>query len=902
MLHMHALAKFEFRLIFHCAYTSQVQTLFGRMADTTKKSHRKTGSTESKPRKTESTISPTRADEPAASRKTSPEPNASDGKGYRADMPKHEKVTAISKKSARERTDRTGTKDVTNVSKRRHSLKSKESALTPPGPTIQADKPATVVTVPKSATGMATRMNIFSNIIDRLNKKRSRKEFQQENQEFATKPEAHDKEQRKADEHQGAKGKVPKSSSEDSQKKASKHGTSLLVPVAVVSALLLILAFCGWHVYKHYKEKASEKKMIQCATSECKRITQEIDNLLGKNIHPCDDFYGYVCSKWITAPHGDAAVAGFVYDVFDTYDRTVAEGLQSPESMVPDRYGLHVMATIFKACSTYMASDQGTYGDAVREVVDLLNLTALHHHPLVFEFLLQTSLKLNIHSVFIVRFRRSGKLKYLEFDLGQSIHSKAFAGVTDMAPDTGKNTIFRPRIETMISNVLRDARINSSIKPDSILHADVTVHKLITGNASKQVTTYSEMTQLTALGTPQSLIETVNNNVPPEFRVGVSSPVRVVGLKTLLKVYAFLSNPAYGIHDLYHIVNLASGLLIYTAYKDLAKKNAALIPFMCFRATRIALTNTWPSVVARLVGDLSSGTAAQELATRMKAMVMDQSVFQEFDAILRASARDTLENTTVYTYDGTELSILDEDTNYTSWKLEGGQLFQVLVEAGEKERILLFKTYSMEGVVGASKNQLMKVLEYDVIRTYLTVPTAYQIPPLFYHKERKEIPYYINTATLGAWITKEMVRAMTTPFKTSAKSTKRLEESLACVKKVGSSQGLRLDAITGDDLWDSETVLWYYAFRIVYEKLKRQVVNAGVSESSDVWKEAQHYLFIRFCMLACTPRDRQSSKKLPQSFRERCLVPVLSNADFAPHFGCTDSHALKIPKCVSEPK
>ncbi|XP_064454932.1 uncharacterized protein LOC135366196 [Ornithodoros turicata] len=871
------------------------------MADTTKRSHRKRGSIASKPRKTESIISPTRADEAAASRKTTPEPNASDGKDYSTDMPQQEKVTTVSKKSARERTDRTGTKDITKVSKRRHSLKSKESALTPPGPTTQEDKPATAVTVPKSAPGMATRMNIFSNIIDRLNKKRSRKESPQENQEFATKCKAPHKEQPKADENQDPKGKVPKSSTEDSQKEASKLRTSFLVPVAVVSALLLVLSFCGWHVYKYYKEKANERKMIQCTTSECKRITREIDNLLGKNIHPCDDFYGYVCSKWITAPHGDAAVAGFVYDVFDTYDRAVTRALQSPESMVPDRYGLHVMATIFKACSTYMASDQGTYGDAVREVVDLLNLTALHHYPSVFEFLLQTSLKLNIHSVFIVRFRRSGKLKYLEFDLGQSIHSKAFAVVTDMAPDTGKTTIFRPRIETMISNVLKDSQINSSVKPDSILNADVTVHELLIASASKQVTTYSEMAQLTSRGTPQSLIETVNNIVPPEFKVGVSSPVRVVGLKTLLKVYAFLSDPVYGMHDLYHIVNLASSLLVYTAYKDLAKKNAALIPFMCFRATRIALTNTWPFVVARLVGDLSSGTASQELSTRMKAMVMDQSVFQEFDAIVRESGRETLHHATVYTYDGTELSTLGEDTNYTSWKLGGDHLFHVLLEAGEKERILLFKTYSMEGVVGASRNQLMKVLKYDVIRTYLTVPTAYQIPPLFYHKDRTEIPHYINTATLGAWITKEMVRAMTTPFKNSAKSTKRLNESLVCVKKVGSAQGLRLDAIADDDLWDSETVLWYYAFRIVYEGLKRQVVNAGVSESSDVWKETQHYLFIRFCMLACTPRGRQSSKKPPQSFREHCLVPVLSNPDFAAHFGCTGSHALKTDKCVSEP-
>ncbi|XP_064454933.1 uncharacterized protein LOC135366197 [Ornithodoros turicata] len=793
-----------------------------------------------------------------------------------------EGASSGSRKSAK--SGRTGTKENTRHPQESLSPKNQENLHAQPEPSNQREDPETVFPTPEPVThGMTTRMNYFAGEIERLNQRLA---------EASPSPKEQLAMQKKATE----KDPTAPAGKEIASRKASKSNRKIVF-IGVFVVLLLCVTLAGLKIYKHYQKRLSERKMIECITPICKRIQEKVEEQLDKNIHPCDNFYGYVCKKWAALPRG-LVPKGFLDDVFEMYDHTLVASLTSPNSKKPDKYGLHVMATLFDVCRGYMTSKEGTFEDAVPLVIDLLQLEDLRNRTGPFEFLLHMSLKNNIHSVFRVRFSRSGKVTHLLFDRGYSIHAKIFQIVRDSAADTSNDTMFQSEVmKPMIAKLLKDSRINSRIEPDNIIQTDVLVHQLLYAkSADRKYWNFSEISRLASEHTAQTIVDAINKVVPSDFKVGLRSPVEVVGLNSLLRIRSLLANEE--VRRTYHIVNLASGLLSFTAYKNMAKESPALVPFMCLRATRIALTNTWPFLVARLVGHFSSGTTAGELATRIRNLALAETVFEGFDTLQRKSGKDILKSTTLFTYDGEELSAL-ESTDYTSWRLKGTEAFSVFVEAGKKEREMLYKSYALQEVVKASKNQLTKRLKFTERDGFLTVPTAYQNPPLFYYEEVKEIPYYINDATLGACIAKEMVRALTARFKPSNRTTRSFEESLKCAKKVAAAQGL--SAYTSrEDLRESEAVMWYYAFRILYDGVRRTVTKAGESLTGPVWRETQRYFFIRFCMLACTNKDEDSSGEFPVHFKERCLVPVLSNADFATHFGCTGRLAFKTDQCVSE--
>ncbi|XP_064454629.1 uncharacterized protein LOC135365874 isoform X1 [Ornithodoros turicata] len=675
----------------------------------------------------------------------------------------------------------------------------------------------------------------------------------------------------------------------DSERESPKSTNTVLRTVVSVVLILGVTAAGAFWIYKHYKDALRQRKMIECRTAECKLIQRQLNNELDKKIHPCDDFYSYVCSKWIKRESG-----GFLHDVINIYTHSLITALTSPESSHPDRFGLHVMAKLYQACRDYAISSKGTFKDAVGQVIELLNFrTILKRQQHIFVFLLETSLTKNIHSTFTVRFHRSEKSKYLRFDLGYSIRSKMY-GVVDA--DTSSASEIDESMTLMTTQFLNDSRISSNIDAATILSLDAKIHKLLSAKAWVTQLTFNSIAHMTSRKTIKQAIEVVNQNAPPGFRVDFRSQVEIAGLGSLLDIRRILSNGSEGLREMYHLVNIATDLLRFTAHRNIAR-----IPFVCLRATRIALTNTWQFVVARSTAHLSSGTVARELGARVRDMVTAGPALRLFNEDERQKGQEILQRTTAITYDGSEVEMLDEHTDYASWKLEGKDLFAVYVEAGQKEKVMLRKSFSFTSIIRASDSQLKNDLRFHEAERLLTIPTAYQNPPVLFFAQSDEIPLYINVATLGVEIAKEMVRALTVPFRSSSTSINTLHGSLTCLKKVGAAHGINMTRITGANLWEADSVLWYYALRSVYEGLQHLVINVGESTSGDIWKETQHYLFIRFCMLSCMPRE-EDSKEIPEVFKERCLVPLLSIPDFAAAFGCTERENFRSDTCVSQQK
>ncbi|XP_064454747.1 uncharacterized protein LOC135366024 [Ornithodoros turicata] len=764
-------------------------------------------------------------------------------------------------------------------------------SVSPPPLTYSIDEPAMEPTSPRLTTRMSPRTKMLSDQIDLMNQN-LRPEIPALGGERRPKGKSSE-DQRRAERSSLHRQKEQKQSAliEDS---ASRSAT---VRITLLTVILLAVAAVGaFFFYRHYKTQLEEQKMILCRTTECKRIQQELDGMLDTKIHPCDDFYGYVCNKWVEGRTPKAS--GVQAYLFDIYDSALTAALRAPESRKADRLGLHIMARLFEVCYDYMNNGDGSFADAVTRVIDLLKFhNVLNKAQDIFPYLVETTLTKNFHSVFQFTFRQKGKLKYLRVDPGSSIRSKVFGTVTPILPDASNVNMFHEEMRNMTACLLNDPRINSSVDPDAILSIDYAIHLLLTVKGSEREITFEEMATYASHNVTQQVIDIINNNAPPDYNVDFSSSLRVAGLDNMLSIQYLLAQQEWEVRALYHIVSLATDLLVYITFKAAAKKNPDLVPFMCLRATRISVTNTWQLLAANITGHLKSGAATQVFAMHIRDMVLDERALEQFDALQRERGKELLRDTFLITYDATVLKFLDESTDYTSWKLEGNHLFDVLVEAGEKERYMLRKTLFAERRMAASRSQLRKLLKFHEQEKALTVPSAYQSSPLFYHEEQSEIPHYINVGSLGALIAKEMVRALVVPFKLSNRSSQTLHKSLSCVNYVAGMQGLDLfKSVTEDEIWDSEAVLWYYASLILYEGLKRYVTNAGKSASEEVWNETLHYYFIRFCTLACTSGGTAMGP--PDSFKERCLVPVLSNPDFAKHFGCTGRESFKVHPCI----
>ena len=55
------------------------------------------------------------------------------------------------------------------------------------------------------------------------------------------------------------------------------------------------LRYTYFHIY--YLAPVTNKSV--CSSKACSSIAQSLLNDIDQQIDPCDDFYGYVCNKWI---------------------------------------------------------------------------------------------------------------------------------------------------------------------------------------------------------------------------------------------------------------------------------------------------------------------------------------------------------------------------------------------------------------------------------------------------------------------------------------------------------------------------------------------------------------------------------------------------------------------------
>ncbi|XP_064476077.1 uncharacterized protein LOC135389978 [Ornithodoros turicata] len=670
---------------------------------------------------------------------------------------------------------------------------------------------------------------------------------------------------------------------------------------SVLSLLCIVVSFAvvGVGLFFAIRHYFTPVLVIECTSAKCKQIQSDIAHLLDTSISPCEDVYGYVCGKWAKANKG-----GYLVDVQRAFDSSIFRSIESSTGVQPDRYGTHVLVKIYTACLDHMRSPKMEFGEVLTQVIKELKLNELlqaRTTPQILKSLLEIGLKTGIFSIFTVGFHKVGLQTCLRLAPGTSIAGKIYSAYNDKLPkyeltDMGDLT------KDFAATVLKQAGMSATsmvavIKIVTVM--DKEIYQLLLQHTRVTKDLFRNLIGLFEGTDPQMVLGLINSIAPKHLRLRIDDSVRIVGFDVIKAVYRVLENAtspigAIGVRKVYYAINLLAGILRY----DLLRRrvNPDKYSFICLRATSGILTRTLPYLLAKLSGHDGSSSTARSFAASIKhSFVKDNRVLSMFNNFAAEEARKNIRKVEIYTYDKADLvSDLDKDLDYTGWNLTGNFL-SIRISARMKEVQMLLKSIYNERADTLRKSQLSSVVEHtggdSFAEPLFTVPTAYQVPPMFYYED--EIPFYFNLATLGVLVANELLRSASGGLQRFGQQ--RLFLSASCLRNLTLDRELNVGAIENGNPFDSEAFLWTYGASIIFYIIRSSVESLGKSAMEKYWNTVRQYFFIRFCLLSCVSRDVLGYDRV---FNERCVLPLLVNPEFTKHFGCPSRPASADSACV----
>ncbi|XP_064476078.1 uncharacterized protein LOC135389979 [Ornithodoros turicata] len=670
------------------------------------------------------------------------------------------------------------------------------------------------------------------------------------------------------------------------------------ISVPILLCIVVSLSVVGVVLFFAIRHYVDPVLIIECTSAKCKQIQSDTDHLLDTSVNPCKDIYGYVCGKWAKANKG-----GFLIDAQRAFDSSIFRSIESSTGVQPDRYGTHVLVKIYTACLDHMRSPKMKFGQVLAQVINELKLDELlqaETTPQILKSLLEIGLKTGIFSIFTVGFHKVGLQTCLRLAPGTSIAGKIYSGYNDYLPEyalTGMGHLTKDFAETVLKQAGMSATSTEAVTKEVAI-MDEAIYQLLLQRTRVTKDLFRNLVGLFEGTDPQMVLGLINSIVPTQLRLQIDDSVRIVGFDVIKAVYRVLENTtspvgAIEVRKAYYAINLLAGVLRYDLLRRIV--NADMYSFICLRATSGILTRTLPYLLAKLSGHDGSSSAARRFADSIRrSFLKDSRVLSMFNNFAAEEARKKIGKVKIYTYDEADLaSDMEKEIDYTNWNLTGN-FISIRINARVKEVKMLLKTVYNERVDTLRRSQLSSIVEHtrrDLFTLPLfTVPTAYQVPPIYYGDE---IPFYFNFATLGVLIANELLHSASGGLRRFGQQ--RLFLSASCLRNLTLDRELDVGAIENANPFDSEAFVWTYGASIIFYIIRSTVESLGESAMKKYWNTVRQYFFIRFCLLSCVSRDVYGYNMV---FNERCVLPLLVNPEFTKHFGCPSKPTSADTACV----
>ncbi|XP_064476192.1 uncharacterized protein LOC135390128 [Ornithodoros turicata] len=659
---------------------------------------------------------------------------------------------------------------------------------------------------------------------------------------------------------------------------ASSVGTRMLYQIKNRSLMSSITGFASIFMFTvlatvfltiHFRTRRSVVPG-ECSTVECEQLLENITRFLDKNIDPCKDFYGYVCSRWKDL----SATVTFADETESAYYAKIHNSILSETPRAGDRFGKHILVGLYHAC--YVSITRGTISlqDVLNESSKYLNissvLSATDFSSLV-QQISRISLTLGVHSTFCFGYRRVDLAVYFHVQVQKSLLYKiAFAG-------NGRIQSSNPLTERYVREVTRS--LNMYTEVNQVLQLDSFIYEVTDPEATTAWVNFSDVNKLLQGPSVDVLVKLINNIVPSNRAVRPSDKVRVTGYEMLQRVQEALKNASMKLSAVY----VSLHLLMDTTIEYFMRSTSPILVTArrtCARIAHKALGYNWRFLVSAMAELHRDASSLKIMGRATKSFLLDHTSWM--DASTRKEMKASLQGLDFFTYDPEDL--MPTGTDYSDFQVPNGSYAQIYFAV--RKFIGSSEILSKAADSISRWHDRIGVARFTDVLRRIMVPPVYQFPPMYY--TGADVPPYINYATIGVLMAIEMIRSFdASKIQWSSKGMQKLRDTRLCLKNIRNTLGLK----ESTEFDGEEIFAWAYGLRVTYETLKATVKRRGEKFYKDSWPTEEYYFLIRFCMLSCVGHLEHSDSE-----RQRCMVPVLSNPGFWSQFKCKEERIL--PPCL----
>ncbi|XP_064475934.1 uncharacterized protein LOC135389829 [Ornithodoros turicata] len=683
---------------------------------------------------------------------------------------------------------------------------------------------------------------------------------------------------------QKAKDEKPKASAaSEKQPKvrqggAASAGTRMLYEIKHKSLMYSITGFASIFMFAvlamvfvmiYFRKRRKSVVPGECTTDECEQLLESVTNFLDKNVDPCKDFYGYVCSRWKDL----SATATFVDETESAYYAKIHDGVLSEVPSAGDRFGRHILVGLYNACYVSITQDHVmSLQDVVNESSKFLNISSLlsaTDFSSLVEQLSRISLTLAVHSTF--------SLGYLRADFAVYFHVRGEKSLVHKIASASKGRIRpnNPLAERYIKEVTRSLQI---VEVNQVLQLDTFVYEVTDVEAATTLVNFTDVHKLLQGPSEDVLLQLVNSIGPSNRAVRSGDPALVTGYEMLQRVQEALRNAPMNVSTVYVSLHLLMDTTIEYFMRNTGPK-LVTARRTCARVAEKALGYNWRYLVSAIAGLHRDATLLKIMGRSTKSFFLDHSSWM--DPSTRKMMNTSLQDLDFFTYDPEDLKPTGAD--YSDFQLPNGSYTQMYFEV--RKLIVSSEILSNEAALISGWHDRIGVARFTDVLRKIMVPSVYQFPPMYYTDA--DVPSYINYATIGVLMANEMVRSFgTRKIQWSPTGMQKLNETLSCLKSIRDT----LDLKESTEFDGEEIFAWTYGSRVTYETLKGTMKLRGEKVYKEHWSTAEYYFLIRFCMLSCVDHLEDSDNE-----RQRCMVPVLSNPRFWSQFKCNEAF---LPPCL----
>ncbi|KAH9368581.1 hypothetical protein HPB48_009821 [Haemaphysalis longicornis] len=655
---------------------------------------------------------------------------------------------------------------------------------------------------------------------------------------------------------------------------SSGHTTGVLGIAVSPAPIIITIGLCattGLVVLLLLKTvwSASPKDPV-CEGLDCSDPYRALETLLNNSVHPCEDLYAHVCSRW-TENHGHT---GFFQESLNRYlDKMHTIFTSSEEDYMGEELASRVRTFkhLYSDCLTSMDATEPTLE---QDVAFLMNITprlaAITESPTPRQAMMTAaniSFTFNLNCFLVMHPQHYQLNAFLYVFTGKALQGMFPVHAT---------------LENYVQMVVRAIGGSQELAFDLMaLDHSVAEQKLRVPATHRNISRDRLRLESPDLG---ALTDAAFDRLlqMSNYRMGYLLAHHYNGTLELVRL---LKEKSGRVVSTYLVAQILADSTPFGYIKWLGSNDKRIARRACLHAVHKVAPFLWFTLSSELVRNESGQDPVSELYDKILVTISSSRNFPTlFDGYTISKAQRTLSNISLLSINALRNLKHEYVDSATPLATSNVSFTRKYIE-------MCYQARSRSLTVPPDVRwDVASAVDFGTSPTYeggmnaLFLPLMLQIPHVFYGKKSLN---FLNYGTLGASLARELATRVspTTQFNEtepmwSPEALQRFMTGMACYEDTNVKYEARNSAIVSD--LQLEQFLWLTSATLAYQALKNDFLDTDSNNS--VWKNAQKQFFLRFCLAAC----ESSSISNALNARVKCARPLSAIPTFADVFGCPE--------------